>query len=172
MRHSSRCTSSNYGVECGLLQTNPVARVKLLNKPNVRRTVIGEATFSRLVELADPELKPILITAYDTGMREGEVLNLLSGRPNPLRHELYLPGYLTDANEPEVLAELERARPEAIVVWRRPTAEYGRGLFGEDFGRSIAGWIAERYAISPIGAPPAARGHAPFTLYRRRDGAP
>ena len=66
----------SYGVECGLLQTNPVARVKLLNKPNVRRTVIGEATFSRLVEIADPELKPILITAYDTGMRKGEILNL------------------------------------------------------------------------------------------------
>ncbi len=66
----------SYGVECGLLQTNPVARVKLLNKPNVRRTVIDEATFANLVELADPELKSILITAYDTGMRKGEILNL------------------------------------------------------------------------------------------------
>ncbi len=103
---------------------------------------------------------------------EGEVVNFLSGRPNPLRHELYLPGYLTEANESDVLAELERARPAAIVVWRRPTAEYGHGLFGEDYGRSIAAWIAGRYAISPIGAPPAARAHAPFTLYRRRDGAP
>ena len=102
---------------------------------------------------------------------EGELVNFLSGRPNPLRHELYLPGYLTDANEAEILAELEAARPAAIVVWRRPAAEYGRGLFGEDYGRSIAAWIAERYVAANGGAPGAARAHAPFTLYRRRDGA-
>ena len=42
---------------------------------------------------------------------EGEVLNFLSGRPNPLRQKLYLPGYLTEANESAVIAELERARP-------------------------------------------------------------
>ncbi|WP_243337508.1 tyrosine-type recombinase/integrase [Anaeromyxobacter soli] len=66
----------SYGVECGLLQTNPVARVKLLNKPNVRRTIIDEAEFATLVAAADPELRPILIVAYDTGMRKGEILNL------------------------------------------------------------------------------------------------
>ena len=66
----------SYAVECGLLQTNPVGRVKLLNKPNVRRTVIDESAFATLVAAADPELRPILIVAYDTGMRKGEILNL------------------------------------------------------------------------------------------------
>jgi integrase len=66
----------SYAVECGLLQTNPVAKVKLLNKPNVRRTVIDEQTFAKLLAIADPELRPILVVAYDTGMRKGEILNL------------------------------------------------------------------------------------------------
>jgi excisionase family DNA binding protein len=50
--------------------------VKLLNKPNVRRITVDEATFAKLYEVADPELKPIILVAYDTGMRKGEILNL------------------------------------------------------------------------------------------------
>jgi hypothetical protein len=84
---------------------------------------------------------------------EGEVLNFLSGRPNPVRHKLYLPGYLTAGNEAAVLHELERARPAAVVLWRRPVSEYDRGLFGEDYGRSIRRWIAENYRLEPFRAP-------------------
>jgi hypothetical protein len=60
---------------------------------------------------------------------------------------LYLPGYLTAANEPAVLAELARARPAAVVLWRRPVSEYDRALFGEDYGRSIRKWIDENYRL-------------------------
>ena len=100
---------------------------------------------------------------------EGELLNFLAERPNPLRHALYLPGYLTDANEAEVLAALAAARPAAIVVWRRPVPEYSRGLFGSDYGRRIAEWIRQNYAEA---APPAGatRATAPFELYLLRGG--
>jgi hypothetical protein len=87
---------------------------------------------------------------------EGELLNLLSDRPNPIRHKLYLPGYLTDANEADVLRELESARPAAIVLWRRPVPEYGRALFGEDYGKRIRVWIDGNYDLVPFqttGAP-------------------
>ena len=100
---------------------------------------------------------------------EGELLNLLSGRPNPLRHALYLPGYLDDANEADVLAELEAARPAAIVVWRRSTGEYGRGQFGADYGRLIADWIRDHYDAVPVELSGAPRANAPFVLYRLRD---
>ncbi|HTP30488.1 MAG TPA: tyrosine-type recombinase/integrase [Anaeromyxobacteraceae bacterium] len=50
--------------------------MRLLNKPNVRRVTIDEPTFARLVKVADPQFQPLLITAYDTGMRESEILNL------------------------------------------------------------------------------------------------
>jgi hypothetical protein len=76
---------------------------------------------------------------------EGEVLNFLSRRPNPIRHKLYIPGYLTDENEGEVLAELRRESPDAVVVWSRPSGEYGRATFGGDYGSTIWRWIRETY---------------------------
>ena len=40
-----------------------------------------------------------------------------------------------------MVAELDAARPAAIVVWLRPTGEYERGLFGRDYGKRVAEWI-------------------------------
>lgn len=95
---------------------------------------------------------------------EGEVLNFLSGQPNPARQKLYLPGYLTDANGPAVIADLERSRPGAIVRWLRPTGEYERGLFGADFGRDVAAWIDSHYVAVSIEPGVRARTHPTFTL--------
>ncbi len=100
---------------------------------------------------------------------EGEVLNFLSGRRNPIRHKLYLPGYLTGENEPAILEELSRARPAAVVLWRRPTSEYDRAMFGEDYGRRIRAWIDENYDLAPFraqGAP--ARANPRFLLGFRK----
>jgi hypothetical protein len=100
---------------------------------------------------------------------EGEILNYLSGRPNPIRHKLYIPGYLAAGNEAKVLAELTRARPDAVVIWRRPTSEYGPSLFALDYGRSIGDWIDRNYAMTPFqppGAPP--RANARFLWGKRR----
>ncbi len=97
---------------------------------------------------------------------EGQLFNALTGLPDPLRHELLIPGYLTGDNEPEVLAELERQLPRMILVWPRPTDEYGPARFGDDYGRRILEWIERNYD-GPIA--PSRRGAA--RLYVRR-GAP
>jgi hypothetical protein len=100
---------------------------------------------------------------------EGEVLNLLASRRNPIRHRLFLPGYLTEDNEPAVIAELEAARPAAVVIWRRPVSEYDRAMFGEDYGREIRSWLEEHYVFEPFranGAPP--RANPRFLLGVRR----
>jgi len=100
---------------------------------------------------------------------EGEILNLLAERPNPIRHKLYLPGYLTDANEPAVLAELEAARPAAVVIWNRPVTEYDRSLFGADYGLKIRDWLRANYdetGFRASGEP--LRTHPRFVLALRR----
>jgi hypothetical protein len=83
---------------------------------------------------------------------EGELLNYLTGRPNPIRHKLYIPGYLTTVNEGEILAELDRSPPRIIGVLPRSTGEYGSGTFGVSYGRRINQWIQRNYRIRPIGA--------------------
>lgn len=84
---------------------------------------------------------------------EGELLNFLSGRRNPVRHKLYLPGYVASENESEIVAELSRSRPAAVVIWRRPTGEYGRGFFGEDYGKKIGEWAHVNYEMTPEASP-------------------
>jgi hypothetical protein len=73
---------------------------------------------------------------------EGELLNYLSGRRNPLRNKLYIRGYLNEDNEDEILRELSKARPRAIVIGRRRTGEYGASRFGTDYAVRIGRWIA------------------------------
>jgi hypothetical protein len=100
---------------------------------------------------------------------EGEILNYLSGRSNPCRHKMYLPGYLVVENESEILAELERKQPAAVVICQRSTSEYGPAVFGEDYGARIRAWITSRYEP----APSTAGRRAPLRLFIRREaGAP
>jgi len=99
---------------------------------------------------------------------EGEIVNFVSGRRNPIRHKLYIPGYLTVENEEDVLRELSEARPGAVVIWRRPAGEYGRGFFGEDYARRIRAWIGEEYALRPFVAEGVAPRVNPNFLYGLR----
>ena len=55
-------------------------------------------------------------------------------------------------NESEVVAELDAAKPAAIVLWRRPMGEYDRGLFGKEYGRKVLAWIDDHYVPVPVEA--------------------
>jgi hypothetical protein len=102
---------------------------------------------------------------------EGEIFNLLSGRKNPIRHQLYLPGYLSASNEGAILRELQASPPAAIILWRRPVSEYDRAMFGEDYGKSLREWIESACALEPFraaGTP--IRANARFIVGWRRDG--
>jgi len=59
-----------------------------------------------------------------------------------------LPGVLDDAVEAALVRDLERRPPEAIVVFERPTAEYGVEPLGAGFGRKLMSWIDENYGVA------------------------
>ncbi|MET0620853.1 MAG: hypothetical protein ABW056_11275 [Thermoanaerobaculia bacterium] len=113
------------------------------------------AATAEAVRAAGPRVSTLVV------FPEGQVLNFLTEKPNPLRQKLYIPGYLQASNEPQLLDDLRRTRPDAIVLWPRPTEEYGAAEFGIDYGRDVLAWIEQNYAVSPI---PSSRGRARLYL--------
>lgn len=59
----------------GFIQANPLARVRMVRERRVRRPVLSVADEAKLLAVCASHLKSIVITALDTGMRRGELLN-------------------------------------------------------------------------------------------------
>lgn len=82
-----------YLIRCGDLKASPIAHVPAMPERNVRSMVVDEPTFKKLYDAAEDALKPILVVAYDSGMRLNEILKLewdrvdLKGKKIVLRHE-------------------------------------------------------------------------------------
>lgn len=100
----------NYAVDRGDIALNPIARVKLLRKPNVRRTVIDEEAFQRLFEASEEALRPILLVAFDTGMREREVLDLRWEQVNLKEGVIRLQPQDTKSEDARVIVLTQRVR--------------------------------------------------------------
>jgi integrase len=60
----------------GVPTENPIASVSLERETNARDRVLNRDEFDRLMAVSPTHLKPILLTAYHTGMRRGEILRL------------------------------------------------------------------------------------------------
>lgn len=58
------------------IEFNAAAKVRLRPENNVRDRVISHDEFQRLFNCSPEYMKPVLLTAYYTGMRRGEILNL------------------------------------------------------------------------------------------------
>jgi integrase len=98
----------NYATACGKLTENPIARVKLLRVPNVRRVVLDEEAFQRLQSKAEKWLRPILLVAFDTGIRKSEVLNLRWSQLDLKSGAVRLEAEDTKTDEPRVVYLTER----------------------------------------------------------------
>ncbi|GKS59850.1 integrase [Nitrospira sp.] len=60
----------------GIIQSNPAKKVSMPTPQNERDRVLRAEEWKQLHAAAPEHLKPVLMTAYYTGMRIGEVLNL------------------------------------------------------------------------------------------------
>jgi integrase len=82
------CLKRMFAVACkGLLvlpggapETNPLQHVSLEPERNIRDRVLSPEEFDRVYQAADDWLRPILLVAYQTGMRQGEIRSVRWGQ--------------------------------------------------------------------------------------------
>lgn len=58
-----------------------------------------------------------------------------------------LPGWLDARVERQIVQRLEESPPELIVLFERPTAEFGVRPFGIGFGQRLSAWIDRHYSV-------------------------
>jgi hypothetical protein len=99
----------------------------------------------------------------------GSALNFFTDRPDPLRWDVLIPGYLTPADERDAIARLQATHTRYIFLMNRPTDENGATAFGRDYYPTLGGWIQQHYRLLqvigpyPPGSDPAI-GPGPFFI--------
>jgi len=61
----------------GIIPANPIARIRMVRERGKRRPVLSVSDELKLLTSCSEHLRPIVITALDSGMRRGELLNQL-----------------------------------------------------------------------------------------------
>ena len=111
-------------IEWNYVSENPVKKVKLFNEKNRRRLRYLEWNeIKSLVDACDQKIKPIVVTALHTGMRQGEIIKLkwsdinfnrrfimIDRTKNNEKRDIPMSAYLTD-----MLLELKQKSQSAYI---------------------------------------------------------
>lgn len=81
---------------------------------------------------------------------EGSDLAFLTGRRAPLRHQILIPGLMSEQDEHQAIAKLEAEHVRYVFIVNRPMREFGAEAFGKDFYPTLGNWIDEHYRIVKI----------------------
>jgi integrase len=76
--------------EWGYLSENPIAKVRGLKEPPARELFLSQAESNKLLELAQPHVRPVVRFALLTGCRRGEILGLTWDAVSLERRTIYL----------------------------------------------------------------------------------
>jgi len=98
----------------GVLEKLPA--VELFQEDNERDRVLAEEEFTQLYEEAAPTLKPILICAWETGMRRGEIVLLTWPQVNLKENLITLESQDTKTGRRRVIPLSQRLRETLLAV--------------------------------------------------------
>ncbi len=87
----------------GLVQQNVARKVRMPDPQNERDRVLSEDEWQRLIEVAAPHIKPVLILVYHLGMRLGEILRLTWNRVDLERGFIRLAAWETKSGKPRLV---------------------------------------------------------------------
>lgn len=92
-------TIVNRAIANNQLDRNPIKGVKLFKENNVRERVLDQAEYEALLANCGKHLRPMVILAYATGMRRGEILGLRWDQLNLANKVIQLTPEDTKTNE-------------------------------------------------------------------------
>jgi 4-amino-4-deoxy-L-arabinose transferase-like glycosyltransferase len=81
---------------------------------------------------------------------EGCDIAFLTGRRINFRHQVLIPGFLSQQDELDAIAALMRDNVRFIFVPNRPMMEFGSLEFGKDFYQTLGNYIEENYQVVEI----------------------
>jgi 4-amino-4-deoxy-L-arabinose transferase-like glycosyltransferase len=84
---------------------------------------------------------------------EGSDITFLAGRTMPLRHQILIPGLMSEADEARAIELLGARRVRYVLVVNRPMREFGAEAFGGDFYTSLGAWIEKNYRVVKVCGP-------------------
>ncbi|MEP7337465.1 MAG: glycosyltransferase family 39 protein [Acidobacteriota bacterium] len=81
---------------------------------------------------------------------EGSDLTFLTSRRMPLRHQILIPGLMSERDEQEAIQRLQQDRVRYVLIVNRPMREFGLEAFGRDFYTQLGGWIEANYRLVKV----------------------
>jgi integrase len=144
----------NWAVGREYLERTPFRRgtetlIRKQHEDNQRRRRLSEAEETKLLAVAPPFLRSMIITALDTGMRQGEMLALRFGDIDEKRQTIVIRGETTKSRRTRFVP-ISTMRLKAVLDWLRLDAEGEKKpaealVFsdetGEPIGRFRTAWV-------------------------------
>ena len=81
---------------------------------------------------------------------EGSDLAFLSERRMPLRHQILLPGLMSQADEQRAIIQFASEPIRYVLIVNRPTREFGAEVFGGDFYQELGEAISKEYHVVQV----------------------
>ena len=108
----------NVAIRRGLLQVNPAARVPLPDPRNERDRVLTDEEWTKLYQSAKSHLRPVLLLAYHTGQRLGEIVSLTWDRVDLKRGLINLRSQDTKTSEARQVPMTSDVRSTLQLLWK------------------------------------------------------